>query len=86
MSQTTQNRAATPIELARDLISRHGLQAAAVAHEHANQSKASGDRDAMHRWSAVHRFVNQLRAESRSSSAPLISGRGTSGAGRIPSR
>lgn len=65
MSQTLQNRS-TPIELARGLISRHGLQAAAVANEHANQSQARGDRDAWHRWSAVHRYVNQLRTEKRS--------------------
>ncbi len=60
-----QTRTATPIDLARGLIGRHGLQAAAVASEHANQSQARGDRDGWSRWSAVIRFVNQLRAEGR---------------------
>jgi hypothetical protein len=51
--------------VARALIQRHGLQAAAVAQEHAQQSTATNDGEGATDWRGVVRAVNQLRAESR---------------------
>jgi hypothetical protein len=62
-------RMTTPIDTARGLIGRHGLQAAAVASEHASQSQARGDSDGARRWCAVLRYVNELRAEARQAAA-----------------
>jgi hypothetical protein len=53
------------ITVARALIHRHGLQASAVAQEHAQQSIAQGDTESATDWRGVARAVNQLRAESR---------------------
>jgi hypothetical protein len=53
------------VSVARALIQRHGLQAAAVAQEHAQQSVARGDTEGAVGWRGVARAINQLRAESR---------------------
>jgi hypothetical protein len=53
------------LTVARALIQRHGLQAAAVAREHAQQSMAQGDTEAATNWRGVVRAVDQLRAEAR---------------------
>jgi hypothetical protein len=53
------------VTIARDLIQRHGLQAAAVAREHAQQSIAQGDHEAATNWAGVARTVEQLRTEGR---------------------
>jgi hypothetical protein len=53
------------VSVARALIHRHGLQAVAVAQEHAQQSVARGDTESAMDWRGVARAVNQLRAESR---------------------
>jgi hypothetical protein len=58
-------KAETEMTLARALIHRHGMQAAAVAQEHVEQSQAQGDREAAVGWTGVVRAVNQLRAEAR---------------------
>ena len=51
---------------ARALIQRHGMQASAVAQEHAQQSVAQSDMEAAANWRGVARAVDQLRAEGRS--------------------
>ena len=51
--------------VARALIQRHGLQAAAVAQERAQQSTATQDVEGAADWRGVVRAVNQLRAEGR---------------------
>jgi hypothetical protein len=53
------------VTLARDLIQRHGMRAAAVAREHAQQSNAQNDCEAATNWAGVVRAVEQLRAEGR---------------------
>ena len=58
-------KAETEATLARALIHRHGVQAAAVAQEHVLQSQAQGDREAAVGWAGVARVVNQLRMEER---------------------
>ncbi|MEJ0049109.1 MAG: hypothetical protein WDN04_25590 [Rhodospirillales bacterium] len=58
-------KAETEATLARALIHRHGMQAAAVAREHVEQSQAQGDREAAVGWAGVARVVNELRAEQR---------------------
>jgi hypothetical protein len=54
------------IHIARELIHRHGLRAAAVAREHAQQSTAQNDCEAAVNWAGIARTVEQLRAEGRS--------------------
>jgi hypothetical protein len=51
--------------LARALIHRHGIRAAAVAREHAAQCDAQNDCEAASHWRATARMVDQLRAEQR---------------------
>jgi hypothetical protein len=55
----------TEISLARALIHRHGVQAAAVAQEHVQQSQAQNDQEGAVGWAGVARAINQLRQESR---------------------
>lgn len=56
-------RADKELTTARALIARHGLQAAAVAQERAEQSRARGNREEAADWRGVVRTVMQLRAE-----------------------
>jgi hypothetical protein len=58
-------KAETEMSLARALIHRHGIRAAAVASEHVQQSQAQNDREAAQSWAGVARAVNQLRTEQR---------------------
>jgi triphosphoribosyl-dephospho-CoA synthetase len=58
-------KAETEITVARALIHRHGLRAAAVAQEHVAEALAQGDREAASRWSNVRRAVSELQAEAR---------------------
>jgi hypothetical protein len=58
-------KAETEATLARALIHRHGMRAAAVAREHVEQSLAQGDREAASGWAGVERVINELRAEQR---------------------
>jgi hypothetical protein len=53
------------VSLARALIHRHGIRAAAVAREHAAQSNAQNDCEAATNWHATARMVDQLRTEHR---------------------
>ncbi len=53
------------VTIARELIQRHGIQATAVAREHAQQSTAQGDHEAATGWAGIARTVEQLRTECR---------------------
>jgi hypothetical protein len=61
-------------DIARMLMRSHGLQALAVAQEHAAQARAQGDTAATEQWSKVSLRVQELRgadaqAESSATSA-----------------
>lgn len=53
-----------PIQIARALVRRHGLRAAAVAQAHAGEQRAGGNLTAFERWHAVMRAVNTLRRDT----------------------
>jgi len=58
-------KAETEMTVARALIHRHGLRAAAVATEHVAQAQAQNDRETAHHWSGVARAVAELQKEAR---------------------
>jgi len=63
--------ATNPSNLARDLLRRHGLRAAAVAQEHAAQARLAGQSDAFDRWCAVERLIELLRGRVLHGGAPV---------------
>lgn len=50
-----------PIELARMLIDRHGLRAAAVAEERATEAQLAGAAAEFDRWRSVQAAIAELR-------------------------
>jgi hypothetical protein len=50
-----------PIQVARMLLEAHGLRAAAVAQEHANEAQAAGDTAELDRWRAVQSAIAELK-------------------------
>lgn len=65
ISQEEAMKAETEITVARALIHRHGLRAAAVATEHVAQARAQNDRETAAHWSGVARAVSELQTEAR---------------------
>jgi hypothetical protein len=53
------------LRIARNLITRHGMRAAAVAAEHATQHAAQGNHEAATDWHGIARAITELRAASR---------------------
>ena len=49
------------VEVARMLIERHGLRAAAVAEEHAAEAQNAGDTASLGHWRSVQLAVSELR-------------------------
>jgi hypothetical protein len=50
-----------PGEVARLMISRHGLRAQAVALEHLQEMRQQGDLEMLDRWEAIHAAICELR-------------------------
>jgi hypothetical protein len=50
-----------PKEIARLMISRHGLRAQAVALEHVQETRQQGDAETLHRWEAIYAAICELR-------------------------
>ncbi len=53
------------LRIARNLITRHGMRAAAVAAEHATQHAAQGNQEAATDWHFISRAITGLRASRR---------------------
>lgn len=51
-------------DIARMLMRTHGLQALAVAQEHAAEARAQGDTTASEHWTKVSQRVQELRGAS----------------------
>ena len=58
-----------PILIARQLIERHGLRAAAVAQEYASEARVAGQTAASDHWLAVQAAVSELKAGERKAAA-----------------
>ncbi len=61
MRQRPPTSAQLPGLIARQVIARHGLRAAAVAQEYAAQAKLQGDPAAWHRWQQVRLAIGEMR-------------------------
>lgn len=48
-------------QIARNIMSVHGLRAQAVVHERAAESRAQGDTAGLERWQAVEAAIAELR-------------------------
>jgi hypothetical protein len=61
-----------PILIARGLIERHRLRAAAVAQQHLQTARQAGDPAELQRWSAVALAVEELRRTGRGRAQPTV--------------
>ena len=57
----TRNTADSNVNVARNLMSVHGLRAQAVVQERLQESRASGDTASMERWQAVGAAIAEMR-------------------------
>lgn len=63
-------QAQDPIQVARMLIGRHGLRAAAVAEERAKEAHLAGQTADLDRWRSVQAAVAELRRTAHQGGAP----------------
>lgn len=61
--------AADATQVARNLIDRHGLRAAAVAQEHASEAQLAGDTAGLAHWRSVQAAVAELRTTAPAGAA-----------------
>jgi hypothetical protein len=57
-------RDSNPLMVARMLMERHGLRAAAVAQEYANEAQLSGDTAQLDHWHAVQAAIAEMKREA----------------------
>lgn len=51
-----------PVEIAKNMMSSHGLRASAVAQERAHEAELASDAAGLNRWRAVQAAIAELRA------------------------
>ena len=56
-------RSSNPLGVACMLIERHGLRAAAVAQEYANEAQLSGETAQLDHWGSVRAAIAELKQE-----------------------
>ncbi|MDA8049075.1 MAG: hypothetical protein M0002_03555 [Rhodospirillales bacterium] len=54
-------QAEDPIGVARQVIERHGIRAAAVAEERATEARLAGNAAELDRWQSVQLLIAELR-------------------------
>jgi hypothetical protein len=54
-----------PIRVARTLIDRHGIRAAAVAEERAGEAQLAGNTEDLELWRSVQLVITELRRTAR---------------------
>jgi hypothetical protein len=57
-------RDSNPLGVARMLMERHGLRAAAVAQEYANEAQLSGDTEKLDHWRSVEAAIAEMKREA----------------------
>jgi hypothetical protein len=58
-----------PVQIARQLIKRHGLRAGAVAQEYAAEARLGGQAASVDHWLAVQAAIAELRGAERKAAA-----------------
>ena len=61
-----------PIQVARQLIGRHGLRAGAVAQEYASEARLGGQTASADHWQAVQAAIAELKGAERKAAASRL--------------